>query len=66
MKFVVDRLAVEGFSFSKSQALVIECHSRQFHLSKELYYLHREARLKAEKAGIQGFFKKVDFSRVFV
>jgi hypothetical protein len=64
MKFVVDRLAVEGFSFSKSAALLSECHSREFHVTKELYYLHREFRGKAEKAGIKGFFKKVDLSWV--
>lgn len=58
-KFVVDSLAVKGFGFSKSIKLVTLCHAREFHNTKELYYLHQESLQQTEKGSIRSFFKKV-------
>jgi hypothetical protein len=58
IKFLVDALAVKGLAFFKSEKLVTQCHSRNFHLTKELYYLHQEALDQAEKGTLTSFFKK--------
>jgi hypothetical protein len=57
-KFLVDALAVKGLAFSKSEKIVTQCHSRNFHVTKELYYLQQEALDQAEKGTVTSFFKK--------
>lgn len=57
-KFLVDALAVKGLAFVKSEKLVTQCHSRNFHLTKELYYLQQEEVDQAEKGTVASLFKK--------